>query len=51
MDRDESIGWYREVIKSLEQDTVTDEIFTDQTAIEFSGFLTTPHTIDKAFET
>ena len=35
MDRDESIGWYWEVIRSLEQDTIAYEPFTDQTAIEF----------------
>ena len=34
-DRDDCIGWYREVVKSVEEDTTAYEPFTDQTAIEF----------------
>ena len=34
MDREESIGWYRGVIRRLDSDSIA-EPFTDQTAVEF----------------
>ena len=37
MDQNESTGWYEEIIRSLGQDTIAYEAFTDQTATEFDG--------------
>ena len=35
MDREEAVGWYREVMLNFQQDTIAMDPFTDQSAVEF----------------